>query len=45
MTALVTLGVVPAKAGPMAPDIMAPDIMTSGIRLPAFAGMAARESE
>ena len=50
MTALVMPGVVPAKAGPivpdiMVPDIMAPDIMASGIWMPAYAGMAARESE
>jgi len=40
MTALVMPGVVPAKAGPIVPDIMA-----SGIWMPAYAGMAARESE
>jgi hypothetical protein len=45
MTALVMPGVVPAKAGPIVPDIMAHDIMASGIWMPAYAGMAARESE
>ena len=40
MTALVMRGVVPAKAGTMVPDITA-----SGLWMPAFAGMTAREWE